>query len=553
MNAKNTSKTQKTNSFYLFGVKAGRYFFLCFSAILFLTSFLSTAYIDNIMTQKVLYKWDLPFIGILVILLFICVVIFIINRSSKVDDRICKVFLPVTLSWIFLAGLLLIIFGRTTPAADAMTVYSMAESAANGDLGFIDGGSSYLSYYPQQIGMVTLLILPIKLWNLLGINAPAYHVLKLLNTCFAVVIVLFGYLLLNTLLKDNPRKPAICAVFLLLSGMNLPFLLYTSFLYGEIPSAAAVSVAVYALALLLSEKSSVKKQLLLSALVIVFTALAVFLRKNTLVFVIALEIVLLFEFVKSRKPALIILFLLVPLCSSSIQPAVLKAYEAATGKDVFSGVTALSYIAMGMQEAERGAGWYNGFNFDTYTESGFSSALSNELSRSAIDERLSYFRRNPSYAFRFYLEKYLSQWSDGTYASRQATWAELGGRSPFVQSIYTGFLAKPFIMICDIFQSIIYLGTACFFAFSRFSAGKASNPQTANSIKGSRTSGEDTFFLLLGIIYVFGGFLFHMLWEANSRYIFPYSLFLLPYAAAGLVLLSDRIRTILSTALHKDI
>lgn len=31
-----------------------------------------------------------------------------------------------------------------------------------------------------------------------------------------------------------------------------------------------------------------------------------------------------------------------------------------------------------------------------------------------------------------------------------------------------------------------------------------------------------------------GGFLFHTIWEANSRYIFVYSLLLMPYCAAGI-------------------
>lgn len=36
-----------------------------------------------------------------------------------------------------------------------------------------------------------------------------------------------------------------------------------------------------------------------------------------------------------------------------------------------------------------------------------------------------------------------------------------------------------------------------------------------------------------GLIAVLGGFLFHTIWEANSRYIFVYSLLLMPYCAAG--------------------
>jgi hypothetical protein len=36
-----------------------------------------------------------------------------------------------------------------------------------------------------------------------------------------------------------------------------------------------------------------------------------------------------------------------------------------------------------------------------------------------------------------------------------------------------------------------------------------------------------------GLAAAFGGFLFHMMWEANSRYIFVYGLLMIPYAAQG--------------------
>ena len=45
--------------------------------------------------------------------------------------------------------------------------------------------------------------------------------------------------------------------------------------------------------------------------------------------------------------------------------------------------------------------------------------------------------------------------------------------------------------------------------------------------------------LYLGLIGVIGGFLFHIIWEANSRYIFLYSLLLMPYCARGLSTFPD--------------
>ena len=57
-------------------------------------------------------------------------------------------------------------------------------------------------------------------------------------------------------------------------------------------------------------------------------------------------------------------------------------------------------------------------------------------------------------------------------------------------------------------------------------AAEISAPAIQNSLQGLP--------LYLGLIGVTGGFLFHIIWEANSRYIFLYSLLLMPYCAMGL-------------------
>jgi hypothetical protein len=45
---------------------------------------------------------------------------------------------------------------------------------------------------------------------------------------------------------------------------------------------------------------------------------------------------------------------------------------------------------------------------------------------------------------------------------------------------------------------------------------------------------EDLLFKSFIFVGIFGGFLFHMLWEANSRYILTYACMLIPYAASGI-------------------
>ena len=255
------------------------------------------------------------------------------------------------------------------------------------------------------------------------------------------------------------------------------------------------------------------------------------LRKNSLIPIIAVLLVLLFEslrFGRSVRARLCLLGMAVCLAVTSvgILPLVQKCYEKKAGNTLSSGVTAMSYFAMGMQEASRGCGWYNGFNIDTYDAAGMDSALANKISRQAVLERLAYFLEHPGYTVDFYARKHLSQWADGTYASRQATLAAYGGRSGFFQKVYDGSLSSAYIEWGNAWQNVLYLGTLVFCI-------NAVHRKRKNTATAPQSSSTGSLYLYVGLIAVLGGFLFHILWEANSRYIFLYSLLMMPYCAAG--------------------
>ena len=218
----------------------------------------------------------------------------------------------------------------------------------------------------------------------------------------------------------------------------------------------------------------------------------------------------------------------------------------------------MSYLAMGMQEASRGCGWYNGFNIDTYDTAGMDTALANEISRLAIDERLAYFREHPGYTADFYRHKHLSQWADGTYASRQATLATYGGRSSFFKEVYEGSLSGGYIEWCNAWQNVLYLGVMvfCIDSLNKRRKSKVAG-QTAECTAdqmaeqhGADRLGADRLYVYVGLIAVLGGFLFHTFWEANSRYIFSYSLLLMPYCGAGVYTGICRIRDGVRSRFH---
>ena len=588
------------NIIYRLGLNIVMLLTLLLSMLLFAGSFLTTCYADNMETQQVLLRLDNPLWSLLELAGFGLLFCGCLYLYEKTGEKFRRGLLVFTLTFVFVIGVLLILFGRTVPAADALSVYNAAAEWILGNTDIIHPTVSYLSYYPQQIELMAFLELLLRLWNLTGLSAPAWHFIKLVYVCLLCGAIWFQYLSLQYLWPENYKKISCC--YLVMVCCNLPMIMYSSFVYGEIPSFAALSVGWYLLLRLLGSVSPDSASLdsasrgsaslgsasldsasrgsvspgssyrdnvsrndapsvtahgsaphMLCRIIftgfgsILFLTLSVMLRKNSLIPVIAVLLVLLFEALRpgrngKMRLGLLIMAVCLAVTSVNVLPLTQKIYEKKAGNTLSSGVTAMSYLAMGMQEAPRGCGWYNGFNIDTYDTAGMDTALANEISRLAIDERLAYFREHPGYTANFYLHKHLSQWADGTYASRQATLATYGGRSSFFKEVYEGSLSGGYIEWCNAWQNALYLGVLVFCIDSlkkrRESrvAGHMAD-QTADQHgadwHGTDRHGADQLYVYVGLIAVLGGFLFHTFWEANSRYIFSYSLLLMPYCGAG--------------------
>ena len=632
------------NIIYRLGLNIVMLLTLLLSMLLFAGSFLTTCYADNMETQQVLLRPDNPLWNLLELAGFGLLFCGCLYLYEKIGEKFRRGLLVFTLTFVFGLGILLILFGRTVPAADALSVYNAAAEWILGNTDIIHPTVSYLSYYPQQIGLMAFLELLLRIWNLTSLSAPAWHFIKLVYVCLLCGAVWFQYLSLQYLWPEKYKKISCC--YLVLVCCNLPMIMYSSFVYGEIPSFAALSVGCYLLLRLLggvspggsyrdnvspcgsspdssyrdnvslgssSPDSSYRdnvsrndapsvtaydyvprmlRQILFTGFgSILFLTLSVMLRKNSLIPVIAVLLVLLFEALRpgrngKMRLGLLIMAVCLAVTSVSVLPLTQKIYEKKAGNTLSSGVTAMSYLAMGMQEASRGCGWYNGFNIDTYDTAGMDTALANEISRLAIDERLTYFREHPGYTADFYLHKHLSQWADGTYASRQATLATYGGRSAFFKEVYEGSLSGGYIEWCNAWQNVLYLGVLVFCIGSlkkrrkskvvghmadqtaghtagctadhmaEHTAGRTADPIVGHTAgrtadrPGTDRLGTDHLYVYVGLIAVLGGFLFHTFWEANSRYIFSYSLLLMPYCGAGVYTGICRIRDGVRSRFH---
>jgi len=506
---------------YKAGLETVRFLTLLLMGGLTLCSLFWGYYAEDMITQRsIAHREPLPLhLAGLAVLLFL---LFLTLKLCRPTGRRGNFLLAVALGWICLCGLFLVFCGRSIPSADSASVYTIARALASGRTEVIHPTDSYLSYYPQQMGLVAFYEIMIRLWDLLPIPYAAHYALQCVNVGMACAIVFFQY---KTICLLSPGKDGAAACYLFLAMLNAPLLFYTSFVYGEIPSFAFLSGGIYLLLVYFLDQDLPPKwrhAALSGSLLLLVMGVA--LRKNSLIVVIAVVITVLWECLRKHKRSLLLYALLLTLSSAAVLPAIQRIYEYRAGNVLSSGVPALSYVAMGMQESSRGNGWYNGFNFTTYADSNLDQAAANQVSKKAIAASLSAFRNDPVYALEFYGKKFLTQWTDGSYFCRQATLQHSDGRVGIVESLYTGSLSRPFNHYCDLYQLLIYGGALICLLWMR-------KPED---------TAEDTLPSLLpytGMIAVLGGFLFHMVWEANSRYIFPYFLLLLPYAAQGLGIL----------------
>ena len=154
---------------------------------------------------------------------------------------------------------------------------------------------------------------------------------------------------------------------------------------------------------------------------------------------------------------------------------------------------------MAMEESPRGNGWYN-------EEIAKEALLNPDKARDEypkhIYNRISYFLENPSYTFEFYAKKVASMWTENTYSAIQNN---IRSDSDYIKNLVKPieFYQKALlVLICS--SSLIVL------------------------IQNRKKLLLEIILLLTAFV---GGFAFHILWEAKSRYIIPYIIILIPIAS----------------------
>lgn len=476
------------------------------SVIFIINSFCSlfqTTYMDLYQDiEKPLYKSDHPAILLAILIIFIGGSIILFNRIP-ISLQITKLLEKTALSFSIVLSLLAIFIYRANVTCDSEFLSDIAASFLAGNYSSFSG-DEYLAHYPHQLGMVALLEI---MYYIFGINN--FTVMQFLNVIAIFSVIYFLHRIVEELFHDNHIQ----ALFSLLCMGMLPLYLYSTFIYGDIPSMGFIMPAIYLLIRYLNTSS--KKLLIPTALCM---TLAIILKSNNSIILAAAVIILILHTIKQRN-MYSVLFALVLLIGLWLGNFLIDAYYVHVSgiEAIPSGIPKIAWVAMGLQENDYlENGWYNGYNWNTYTNCGFDTAQTIEVCISSIKTSIQSFIANPKSGILFFYKKFISQWNDPGFQSQITNeWysRHRSDQSALALSLIYGNGRVILEWIMNIYHFLILFGASIF------------------SLKNFKRCSLSSAFLMLCI---FGGYFFHMFWEAGGRYGLGYFIMCTPLAASGL-------------------
>lgn len=246
--------------------------------------------------------------------------------------------LLLTLVFELLFCMTLIIGSRIYFSSDFGAVYNLAIQFKQGDYAAIVPKDSYLSFWPQQYGIIFVYEMLMRLFG-----KTNGMLIQLMNIGLVLLGTLAGY---GILWKLSPRRSAVTAYSLLWIGF-FPFFFHAAVAYGDIPATCLILVAVYCMMCAFEPKGH--RGLWMTA-ASVSVILATVFKKNVLVCLVALVLVSAVMLLKKFEAGKVLWLLLTFILAMGAVPFIQKTYEMRAGQESGRGIPMVSFIAMSVQE-----------------------------------------------------------------------------------------------------------------------------------------------------------------------------------------------------------
>ena len=486
---------------------------LTVALLLFVASLLYTARIRPVQYFGTLRVDLLPVSGLISLVAFTALFLLVrLLGYGKVSRRTNRIFGGAMLTFVALFGLAWVFSLRAEPTHDAGMVYDALKFLRLGapeSVSFTDPANLYRYYfvsYPFQFGFFAYLD---AIFAVVG-NA---HFLGALRGVSVLLLILtyVGLIRLARMLFEDER-----VVFLTIALLCacVPHVLYCAAAYSLIPSLFACVWGVYFVCeYLLKRKWG---RLIPAAL---FFALAVLLKPNAWIAVIAAGIALLLDAMRKRSWRSLAAVVCIVLLALPGPRLAQRYYESETGTTFGGGYPMSSWIAMSMEQTDNTKGWYcNAFIEDVTKTCGEDMDAVAAYSETVIRERLAYFASNPDEGFAWYREKFATQWLEPTF---QSVWSVNGGMQDMPRA--KNALAEHLLGTSFAGNLSVYMRVELILLYGGFLFG---------AVLLLRRRSEEKLILPLMIL---GGILYHLIFEAQSRYALSYLPLFAPVAAYGLL------------------
>ncbi len=366
------------------------------------------------------------------------------------------------------------------------------------------GGQMFI--YPQQQGLAFLYEL---LFRITGSDSP--RMIGYISAVLAPFTLFFGY---QCVKECGGTKAAVR--FLPLMMVCMPYIIYSPYVYGDIPSVCYSFILFWAVL-----KYIKQRKLYYGIIACLVAALALLSRMNMWIFFIGLTIGLLYTAWKKWSWKPVILAVCIMLCASFSMSGVKQFNSMRSGYPVSKGMPSILWMTMGFQYSDWGAGYYNNYSKGVFIETGFDREASIAIAKQEIKDRAQIFMAYPEQIGMFFREKLCSQWHDSLFEATKSTGTldTTEYMHPLAEWVYQGEGQRIVRQISSRIMSVIYLFSIIGVGFRFFK---------------KKDILQD-----VPLIVIVGGFLFSIIWEAKSRYMLPYYILLHMYAAYGLTDVSE--------------
>ena len=355
--------------FSIYGLLRGALWGISVAAVylIFLLNFIYSASVSYDAYEKVSITGHL--LGSHVMLLVAFAVMIVLVLTKKYLDRLEPRVMFAIFSSVYVAmAFYLILNVDHNIRADAATVFNWAKYIPKENYGCFEVGG-YLNRYPHQTGLLFYDILLQKI-------APYPTTSFVANFFFVLGINALVAMTAHSIFKNR----IVTHLSVILSFAFLPQFFFILFAYGLTPGFFFMILGFYN-AVRFTQTHRIRN----IAFAILGASVAICFKQNFLIGAIAIAIYWILHTFKSRswkdmiKPVAALLALLLLMF---VPTTLISGYfEEKTGIEAGEGTPSILWIAMGtdMDNTGRAPGWYNGFNYSTFTNSDYNSEASAEI------------------------------------------------------------------------------------------------------------------------------------------------------------------------------